>query len=65
MFRITGMGGFFGRMYLQFIIIIFIAFFLAIILNSAFIIDDHELRIMLTSILLACFTGAILVIRKI
>ena len=65
MFRITGMGGFFGRMYLQFIIIIFIAFFLAIILNSAFIIDDHELRIMLTSIFLACFTGAILVIRKI
>ena len=65
MSRISGMGGFFGRLYLQFIIIIVIAFFITIILNPVFIIDENELRIMLTSIFLACFTGAILVIRKI
>ena len=65
MSKIAGLAGFMGRLYLQFIIIIVMAFLLSIILNPIFMNDNHEIRIMLTSLILMGFTGSILIIRKI
>jgi len=61
MFMIT----FLQRMYLQFIILIAIAVFFAYVLNFIFAVEDNELRIMLSSIFLACFSVAIIIFKKI
>jgi hypothetical protein len=61
MFMIT----FLQRMYMQFIILIAIAVFFAYVLNFIFAIEDNELRIMLSSIFLACFSVAIIIFKKI
>lgn len=61
MFVIT----FLQRMYLQFIILIAIAVFFAYVLNFIFAVEDNELRIMLSSIFLACFSAAIIIFKKI
>jgi hypothetical protein len=65
MLKMSSIAGFFGRMYFQFIVILVIAALFAYALNFIFMIDDNELRIMLSSIFLACFTGAILLLRRI
>ena len=61
MFMIT----FLQRMYMQFIILIAIAVFFAYVLNFIFAVEDNELRIMLSSIFLACFSVAIIIFKKI
>ncbi len=58
-------AGWLGRLYFQFIIIIVIAVLFAYPLNFVFMLDDNELRIMLSSVFLLGFTGAILLSRKI
>jgi hypothetical protein len=61
----SSIAGFLGRFYFQFIVILVIAALFAYVLNFIFIIDDNELRIMLSSVFLVCFTGAILLLRKV
>jgi len=64
MSRISRFLGFFGRMYFQYIIILLIAVFFAYILNIIFAIDDANMRIMLSSVFLASFAGAIILFWK-
>jgi hypothetical protein len=52
-------ASFLVRMYLQYVIIIVIAVFFAYILNAIFAVDDNEMRVMLSSVFLAFFAGAI------
>ena len=65
MLKMSRITGFFGRLYFQFIVIVIIAVLFAYLLNFIFMIDDNELRVMLSSIFLACFSGAILLLRRI
>jgi len=58
-------AGWLGRLYFQFIIIIVIAVLFAYPLNFVFMIDDNELRMMLSSIFLLGFTATMLLFRKI
>jgi hypothetical protein len=53
-----------GRLYFQYIIIIVIAVFFAYILNIIFAVDDVEVRIMLSSVFLAFFAGAVLLFGR-
>jgi hypothetical protein len=65
MLKMSRITGFFGRLYFQFIVILAIAVLFAYVLNFIFMIDDNELRVMLSSVFLACFTGAIVLLRRI
>ena len=60
-----GLGGWLGRMYFQFIILLAIAVIFAYPLNYIFTVDIDELRIMMSSIFLAVFSLALLVFKKI
>jgi ABC-type transport system involved in cytochrome bd biosynthesis fused ATPase/permease subunit len=53
-----------GRLYFQYIIIIAIAVLFAYILNTIFAVDDAEVRIMLSSVFLAFFAGAVLLLGR-
>jgi membrane associated rhomboid family serine protease len=54
-----------ARLYIQFLIIIAIAFVFSFILNGIFMIGDPEMRIAMSSAFLALFTGSLMLLRKI
>lgn len=60
-----GLGGWMGRTYFQFIILLVIGAVFAYPLNYIFSIDIDELRIMMSSIFLAVFSLALLIFKKI
>lgn len=62
--RMPGMPSVFGRLYLQYVAIIAIAVLFAYVLNAVFAVDDNELRVMLTSVFLAFFAAAVLLLGR-
>ncbi len=62
--KMSRIASFLGRLYFQYIIIIVIAVFFAYILNVIFAVDDTEMRVMLSSIFLVFFAGAIMFFGK-
>ncbi len=54
-----------GRLYVQFLIIIAIAFVFSFALNGIFAIEDAEMRIAMSSVFLAFFTGALMLMGRI
>ncbi len=54
-----------GRLYFQFLIILAIAFVFAYTLNYIFAIDDAEMRIAMSSVFLALFTGSLMLLGRI
>jgi hypothetical protein len=53
-----------GGIYLQFLIIVAIMAFFAYVLNAIYGIEDHETRILMSSVFLAFFTAMIVMSRK-
>ncbi len=53
-----------GRLYLQFLIIVFIAFVFAYALNYIFLIEDAEMRVAMSSVFLALFAGSIMILGR-
>jgi hypothetical protein len=53
------------RLYIQFLIIIAIAFVFAFILNGIFMIDDPEMRIAMSAVFLAAFAGSLMLLSKV
>ncbi len=54
-----------GRLYVQFLIIVAISFVFSFALNGIFSIDDPEMRIAMSSVFLAFFTGALILLGRI
>ncbi|MBN2330382.1 MAG: hypothetical protein JXC85_01075 [Candidatus Aenigmarchaeota archaeon] len=54
-----------GRLYVQFLIIIAIAFVFSLALNGIFSIEDAEMRIAMSSAFLALFTGALMLLGRV
>lgn len=54
-----------GRLYVQFLIIMAIAFVFSFALNGIFSIDDPEMRIAMSSVFLVIFTGSLLILGRI
>ena len=54
-----------GRLYIQFLIIIAIAFIFSFALNGIFAIDDTEMRIAMSSVFLLFFTGALILMGRV
>lgn len=54
-----------GRLYIQFLIIIAIAFVFSFALNGIFSIDDAEMRIAMSSVFLLFFTGALILTGRV
>lgn len=57
-------AGFFGRLYIQLIILIVIGAVFAYPLNFIFMISDMDLRIMVSSLFLMGFAAGIMFLRK-
>ena len=65
MTKMRGLPSWIGRLYVQFLIIIAIAFVFSFALNGIFSIDDSEMRIAMSSAFLAVFTGALILLGRI
>jgi hypothetical protein len=54
-----------GRLYVQFLLIVAIAFVFSFALNGIFAIEDPEMRLSMSSVFLAVFTGSLLLMSRI